>query len=201
MTIWKREAPAEFNNTVTMKGKVVSNYIRFATGDWNGLSLSTSNDAAVDAGITMDADTVHQAAWDGGDAGAVTLPAARLGTLAVFRFTAQADGAADIVFSCAGEDTFHLQTLNIPTANNADLTLNERTIGNDWTDTVAIGTIVTLLASENTLTISATATNNLTNIGAELGFFCDAAGKWRLSFRGSQLGSGAINATFTGSAA
>ena len=41
-----------------------------------------------------------------------------------------------------------------------------------------------------------TATDNQTNLGAELAFYCDTDNYWRLSFKGSELGSGAINATF-----
>jgi hypothetical protein len=46
-----------------------------------------------------------------------------------------------------------------------------------------------------------TATNNQTNIGAEIAFYCAVDGKWRVSWRGAQLGSGIVNATWAVSAA
>ena len=45
--------------------------------------------------------------------------------------------------------------------------------------------------------LDSTSTVYKTNIGAELAFFCEEAGFWLLGFLGSELGSGAINATFT----
>ena len=76
------------------------------------------------------------------------------------------------------------------------------TYGTKWTQTVAThgGAIVTISKSHNTFIIASTATNNQTNIGAELGFYCETDGYWRLGFKGSELGSGALNATFATSA-
>ena len=69
----------------------------------------------------------------------------------------------------------------------------------EYTPSVAIagGTIVAVADLDNTLTYATTATNNQTHIGAELAFFCEDKGLWKLAFLGSELGSGAINATFT----
>ena len=58
------------------------------------------------------------------------------------------------------------------------------------------GAIVTVASSHTALAIAATATDNQTNIGAEIAWFCDKKGFWKFSFLGSELGSGAINATF-----
>ena len=54
--------------------------------------------------------------------------------------------------------------------------------------------------THNTLTLSTNATNNQTAPGFELSFFCAEAGKWRIAFLGSELGTGVMNATFAGSA-
>ena len=62
------------------------------------------------------------------------------------------------------------------------------------------GTIVTTASTHNTLIIASTASNNQTNIGAELVWFCEKAGYWKLAFKGSELGSGAVNGTFATSA-
>ena len=184
----------------TLKADAIdSNYIKFACADWNGLTISTKSDANVDSGFTMAVDTFYEAAWDGAGASAIVLPAATPGALSVFRFTAQADGGANIVFSAASGEFFAAQTLNTDVTNFGDAHPHGRWIkGTSMTQTVATfgGAIVTIAATHNTLTIAATATDNQTNIGAELGFYCETAGYWRLGFKGSELGSGAINATF-----
>ena len=180
-----------------------SNYVKFACADWNGLSISTKSDANADSGFTMAVNTFHEVAWDGGGASAITLPAATAGALTVFRFTAQADGGTNIVFSAASGEFFAAQTLNTDVTNFGDAHPHGRWIkGTSMTQTVATfgGAIVTVAATHNTLTIASTATNNQTNIGAELGFYCETAGYWRLGFKGSELGSGALNATFATSA-
>ena len=182
---------------------ITSNYIRFVTGDYSGLSLSTKTDANADSGFTMADNTFHQVAYDGGGASAITLPAAALGSLTVFRFTAQADGGQNIVFSCASGEFFAAQTLNTDVTNFGDANpFGRRILGTDFTQTVATfgGAIVTIASTHNTLTIATTATNNQTNIGAELAFYCTTAGFWRLMFKPSELGSGALNGTFATSA-
>ena len=179
-----------------------SNYIRFVTGDYFGLAVATKSDANSRGGLTYAADTLTENAVDGSTGGsAITLPAATLGTLVVHRFTGVADGGQSIVFSAAGTDTFAAQTLNTDVRDLGDAVVGRRVIGTDLTQTVATfgGAIVTITALHNTFTIAMTATNNQTNKGAELSFFCHEAGKWRLAFLPSELGNGALNATFAGS--
>ena len=185
---------------VSITGNIDSNYIRFATADWDGLTVSTKSDANVDTGFTMADGYIYQAAWDGdGAAASMVLPAATAGALTVFRFTGVADGGANIVFTTTSGDFYAAQTLNIPVLNLADgFGPSPRVIGNSWTDTIARGggTIVTATAAHNTFTIASTANNNQTNIGAELAFFCATKGFWRVAFQGSELGTGALNQTF-----
>tara|TARA_E500000305_G_scaffold29645_2_gene22650 strand:+ start:727 stop:1320 length:594 start_codon:yes stop_codon:yes gene_type:complete len=182
---------------------VDSNYIKFLTGDYFGLSLKTYSDANADAGLTLLPNTFNEVAWDGDGAATATLPSAKKGTLVVFRFTAQADGGTNIVFSTASGDFLAKQTLNTDVTNIGDAAANScrRVIGTDFTQSVATfaGAVVAITAAHNTFTIASTATNNQTNIGAELSFYCQEDGFWRLAFKGSELGSGAINATFAGS--
>ena len=173
-----------------------SNYMRFVTGDYHGLVISTKSDANADAGFTLVPNTLTECAWDGGGTSAIVLPAAIPGTLCVFRFTAQADGTASITFTTAGTDIYAVQTLDLAIPNNADLTRNPLAIGHDFVSTAGF-TQVTAAVSSEVWTIAATGTDNQTNVGAECGFYCATAGEWRVSFRGSQLGSGALNATFT----
>ena len=194
------QSAASEGGSFSIVGNVVSNYMRFTAGDWYGLSLSTINDATADAGITLVDGDFYEAAWDGGDACAVTLPAAKAGALAVWRFTAQADGAANITFTTAGSDLYAAQSLNLDVSNLGDnLGVCRYIKGSDFVQTVAThgGTIVSANGTSHTvLTIAATATDNQTNVGAELAFFCVKDGYWRVAFRGSELGSGAVNGTF-----
>tara|TARA_R100001530_G_scaffold7728_2_gene8349 strand:- start:275 stop:553 length:279 start_codon:yes stop_codon:yes gene_type:complete len=87
--------------------------------------------------------------------------------------------------------------------NDADGQLMHPNYLQSWVQTVATsgGTIKTTARTHDTLAIASTATNNQTNIGAELAWFCEEKGYWNLAFRGSELGSGAVNATFATSAA
>jgi|TARA_R110000782_G_scaffold264470_1_gene357663 hypothetical protein len=191
-------AAATFTGGLTAND-ITSNYVRFVTGDYSGLTVSTKSDANSRGGLTYAVNTVTENAVDGGTgASAITLPAATLGALVVHRFTAQADGGQNIVFSCAGGEFFAAQTLNTDVSNLGDLVPGRRVLGTDFTQTVATygGAIVTVAGTHNTLTIAMTATNNQTNIGAEVAFYCAAAGTWRLMFQSSELGSGALNATF-----
>ena len=180
----------------------VQNSLKFSTSDWNGMTLSSVTDAATDTGFTLANGTLYESLWDGaGAAAAMVLPEAKVGALTVFRFVAQADGGANITFTTGSGDFFATQHLVIPVRNNGDgLTDERKTIrGTSWNPTVVndVGANEVVIAStHNTLIIASTATNNQTAIGAELGFFCDTDGFWRLSFLASELGSGIINATF-----
>ena len=180
------------------------NYVKFVTGDYFGLGISTSNDAAADSGFTLTANTLHESAYDGGGASAIVLPSATVGTLCVYRYTAQADGGQTQTFSTATGDFYEAQTLNTDVSNLGDASNHSRRIiGNSATQTVATfgGAIVTVTAAHNTFSVATTATNNQTNIGAELSFYCSRDGFWRIAFLPSELGSGALNATFESSTA
>jgi hypothetical protein len=194
------QSAASGGGSFSIVGNVVSNYMRFVAGDWYGLSLTTINDTTADAGVTLVDGDFYQAAWDGDGACAVVLPSAKAGALAVWRFTAQADGGADITFTTATGDLYAAQSLNLDVSNLGDALGVLRYIkATDFVQTVAThgGAIKSANGSSNNiLTLASTATNNQTNIGAELAFFCVSDGSWRVAFRGSELGTGAINATF-----
>lgn len=175
--------------------------LKFSTSDWNGLTVSVKDDTATDSGFTMADNYIYESQWDGGDTSAIVLPAANPGVLTVFRFIVQADGGDTITFTCGSGDTFEAQHLVIPVTNNGDGLTDQRKVirGHSWNPSVVnhVGAgEMTIAAAHNRLSIAATATNNQTAIGAELAFFCENDGKWRMSFLGSELGSGAINATF-----
>ena len=179
------------------------NYIKFATRDYFGLAIATKSDANSRAGFELAANTLTENAVDGGTgASAITLPAAEVGTLCVHRFTAQADGGQDITFTTKGTDTFEAGTLNTDVRDLGDSVVGRRVFVSSAVETVATfgGAIVTVAGTHNIFTIATTATNNQTNVGAELSFYCAAAGFWRIAFLGSELGSGVMNATFAGSA-
>ena len=175
------------------------NYIKFATGDYFGLAIATKSDANSRAGFELAANTLTENAVDGGTgASAITLPAAEVGTLCVHRFTAQADGGQDITFTTKGTDTFEAGTLNTDVRDLGDSVVGRRVFVSSAVETVASfgGAIVTVAGSHNIFTIATTATNNQTNKGAEVSFYCSADKKWRIAFLPSELGTGAINGTF-----
>ena len=183
---------------------LVSNYIRWATSDWDGMTLSSIDDTTTDSGFTMADGTFYESLWDGAGAAAIVLPEAIPGALTAFRFVEQADGGATITFTTATGDFYAAQSLIIPVTNNGDGLTDQRKVilGHSWTPTVVNHTgaaTTTLTAAHNRFSIAATATNNQTEIGATLGFYCQEKGYWRLSFLGSELGDGSINATFAGS--
>ena len=176
------------------------NYIKFATGDYYGLAIATKSDANSRAGYEMAANTLTENAVDGGTgASAITLPKASVGTLCVHRFTADADGGQNITFTTKGGDTFAAGTLNTDVSNLGDNSNHSRRVFvSSAVETVATfgGAIVTVGAAHNVFTIAMTATNNQTAKGSEVSFYCSAAGKWRIAFLPSELGTGALNATF-----
>jgi len=176
------------------------NYIKFATGDYFGLAIATKSDANSRAGFELAANTLTENAVDGGTgASAITLPAAEVGTLCVHRFTAQADGGQNITFTTKGTDTFAAGTLNTDVSNLGDNSNHSRRVFvSSAVETIATfgGAIVTVAGTHNVFTIATTATNNQTAKGAEVSFYCSADKKWRIAFLPSELGSGAINATF-----
>jgi hypothetical protein len=173
-------------------------YIMWAASDWNDLTVSTKSDANVDSGFAMADGYLYEGAWDGGGAAAITLPQATSGMLCVFRFTEQADGGQNITFTTYSGDYYAAQTLDTVVHNAGDEFGSTPVKGHDFTSTIAIngGAIKSSDGDDNVLTIASTATNNQTHKGAELAFFCRDNGYWRVSFKGSELGSGAINATF-----
>ena len=176
----------------------------YQTWHWADLDLraaAESTDAKTDTGWTLVNGEIAESLWDGdGAAASMVLPSATEGTLSVFRFSAQADGGANIVFTTASGDFFEDGTITVPVTNLGDKLTGARRPAylQRGTESVATagGAIVTVTSAHNTLTIASTATNNQTNIGAELAFFCDKNGFWKFGFLGSELGSGAINATF-----
>ena len=178
-----------------------SNYVKFITGDYDGLTISTKTDANCDSGFTFVANSLTECAALGDATNAFILPAATLGTLVVMRGTAAYDGGNNATFTTGAGDFFAVQTLNFPTQNAGDNTrVAPRIIGASPVATQSLGKISTFAGTHNTLTLSTTATNNQTNAGFELSFFCAEAGKWRIGFLGSELGTGVMNATFAGSA-
>ena len=180
---------------------ITSNYLKFVTGDYDGLAIATKTDANCDSGFTFAANTLTECACVGDATNAFVLPAATLGTLVVMRITAQYDGGNNATFTTTAGDFYAVQTLNFATQNAGDgIRVGPRTIGASPVATQTLGKISTFAATHNTLTLSTTATNNQTNTGAELSFYCASAGFWRIAFLGSELGTGVMNATFAGSA-
>jgi hypothetical protein len=188
--------------------KYIRNKLAYYSGQYQDLDLrvaSDTTDAKTDTGFTLKDGEIAESLWDGdGAAASMVLPSATVGVLTVFRFSAIADGGTSITFTTASDDYYEAGTITIPVTNMGDkLTgLRKPAYLQRWTESVATsgGAIVTVAKTHNTLIIASTATNNQTNIGAEIAWFCDQKGFWKFSFLGSELGSGAINATFATSA-
>jgi len=185
--------------------KYIDNKVAYYSWVWDNLSLrpaTESTDAKTDTGFTLVDGEIVESLWDGdGAAASMVLPSATKGALSVFRFAAQADGGTSITFTTASDEYYEMGTLTIPVID-----LGNKSTGSHrpmylqrWVESVATGAgaIITVGAAANELVIASTATNNQTNIGAELAFFCEDKGLWKVAFLGSELGNGAINATFT----
>ena len=176
----------------------------FRTFDWGDLSLRTateSTDAKVVTGWTMVDGEIVESLWDGDDAAAsMVLPSAKKGALCVFAFRAACDGGATITFTTTSGDYFEQGSICVPVSNLGDAFIYARSppLQTKWLQSVAVGAgaVVTVASTHTAFAIAATASNNQTNIGADLAFFCNTEGSWRIGFIGSELGSGAINATF-----
>tara|TARA_R110001592_G_scaffold319842_1_gene597651 strand:- start:511 stop:1110 length:600 start_codon:yes stop_codon:yes gene_type:complete len=178
-------------------------YTMWATSDWSDMLVATKSDGNARTGFALVNGTLTECAVDGGTApSAITLPAANVGAICAFRFTARADGGQTITFTSAAGDFYAAQTLDTVVHNFGDEFGSTPVKGHAFTSTVAVnaGAIKTIAATHNTLSIALTATDNQTNQGAELSFFCEKQGFWRLAFKGSEDGSGALNATFATSA-
>lgn len=183
----------------------VANKLAFMTGGYGHLALrlaSETTDAATDTGFTLKNGQIAESLWNGdGAAASMVMPSATVGALTVFRFAAQADGGQNITFTCASTDTFHPGSICVPVASLGDPSpaFRKPAISTDgWIQSVATstGAVKTITKGNNTFIISANVTNNQTAIGADLAFFCEKVGFWKISFIGSELGSGILNTTF-----
>ena len=185
--------------------KYIDNKVAYYSWVWDNLSLrpaTESTDAKTDTGFTLVDGEIVESLWDGdGAAASMVLPSAKKGSLCVFRFSAQADGGTNITFTTASSEYYEKGTITPPVTNLGDKYSGSRrpVYLQRWVESVATagGAIITVGAAANELVIASTATNNQTHIGAELAFFCEDKGLWKLGFLGSEIGSGAINATFT----
>ena len=185
--------------------KYIDNKMAYYSWVWDNLSLrpaTESTDAKTDTGFTLVDGEIVESLWDGdGAAASMVLPSAKKGSLCVFRFSAQADGGTSITFTTASDEYYEKGTITPPVTNLGDKYSGSRrpVYLQRWVESVATaaGAIITVGAAANELVIASTATNNQTHIGAELAFFCEDKGFWKVAFLGSELGSGAINATFT----
>jgi hypothetical protein len=188
--------------------KYIRHKMAYLSGSYQDLELTAAadtTDAKTDTGFTLKDGHICESLWDGaGAAASMVLPAATVGVLTVFRFSGQADGGATITFTTGSDDYYEAGTITIPVTNIGDKLsgLRKPAYLQRWTESVATsgGAIVTVAKTHNTLAIAATATDNQTHIGAEIAWFCDVKGFYKFSFLGSELGSGAINATFATSA-
>lgn len=180
----------------------ISNYMRFLTGDYFGLTVFEKADADTDTGFTMAANAVTNSVWDGaGAAAAMVLPKAVKDTIVVFRFSAAADGGQNITFTTGSGDTYEAFSIQPPIIGGADLVGNKGARCLPTPTYTTATSLVSAAAANNTLIIASTASNNQTNLGAELVWYCKTDGEWIMAFVPCFLGTGVINATFAFSTA
>ena len=183
--------------------KYIKHKLAYLSGVYDDLDLraaADTTDAKTDTGFALRDGEIVESLWDGdGAAASMTLPEATVGTLCVFRFSAQADGGTTITFTNSSGDYYEAGTI-CPVVDNlgVGLQVGDTAYLQRWTQSVATkgGAIITVASTHDNLAIASTASNNQTNIGAEIAWFCDKKGFWKFSFLGSELGTGAINATF-----
>ena len=188
-----KKSTVEITKRLYVTGPIISNYLRFVTGDYHGMTISTKSDSNVNSGLTLTSGTVTESAWLGDTAAAITLPSATLGSLVVWIQTAIGDGGEAITFTCAGSDTFETQSLNIP-LGEAVGSLTPRVIGTSYTPTQALGGgIKTSAASNASVSIAITTAdsdNNWGTGGSQITFYCATDTLWRIAIIGRRLGSG-----------
>ena len=188
-----KKSTVEVTKNLYVNGSILSNYLRFTTGDYDGLTISTKTDDNVDAGLTLSANTVTESAWEGDTAAAITLPSATLGTLVVWIQTAVGDGGNAITFTCAGTDTYETQSLHIPLLDVSGV-LTPRIIGTSYTPTQPLGGGIINSAVSNastSLAFTTTATNNnWGTAGSQVAFYCAKDGLWRVAVVCRRLGTG-----------
>ena len=126
---------------------MAENKRKFSTNDWNGMTLSTKDNAACDAGFTMVDGEYYNAKWLGDGTMPLILPSAKAGALTVLRISAACDGGTAMTVTCAGSDKYAAQTIQIPVTNLGDgLVCARRTsLPTDFTQDVALtgGSIAT----------------------------------------------------------
>ena len=176
---------------------------KLALYSWNfghlGMQAAASTTEAVSrSGITLIDGQIAESLGVGDTGSALTtLPAAKYGGLCVYRHSGEFDGGQSHVISCASGETFKAGNMNFQAGVGEPTALLAPVFVTSYTPTVAIagGTIVAIVAADNTLTYAGTGTNNQTGLGAEWAFFCEEDGVWTPAFRGCEAGSGAVNAS------
>ena len=187
----------QVEGTSNFNGLLTSNYLRFTSGEYMGLPVVAKEDADADTGFTLAANSITECLWDGDDAAAaMVLPAAVKDTIVVWRFSAAADGGESIAFTAGAGDTYEAFCIQPPQIGGADLEENRGSRCLPMPTFTTTTNTVVAAAAHNTFTVAATASDNQTNIGAELIWYCRFDGLWIMAFVPSFLGTGAENATF-----
>jgi hypothetical protein len=176
----------------TTLGPITSNYLRFVTGEYFGMTVVNKTDAETDLGFILQANAITESLWDGGAAAAMVLPSATKDTICVFRFAASAAGVQIITFTTAAGDTYDAFSLQPPVIGGADLEANR---GPRCLPSPTYNTTTNLVSASTANTVfsvaAAAAANNQTNIGAELVWYCRNDGEWLMAFVPSFIGTGA----------
>ena len=98
--------------------KYIKHKLAYLSGVYDDLDLraaADTTDAKTDTGFALRDGEIVESLWDGdGAAASMTLPEATVGTLCVFRFSAQADGGTTITFTNNSGDYYEAGTITVP---------------------------------------------------------------------------------------
>ena len=172
------EHEIQTNTDAYVDGVLYNKDVAFAAG-WDPTGLTTQTqweDADVEGGNTLVANSVYDWDWDSATAGNVLLPAAKVNDYIVVRMIEPADGTADLVITTNGTEYYA-----------EDMIL---CIGTG----LAAACDVSAGSGDNILTISTHGSNNgWGEIGSSITFFCKTAGEWLVKLHGVTKGTGAAS--------
>ena len=172
----KRESALSLADGGYVNGLDLEKTLAFAGGqDPAGLTAQTTwEDADVEGGNTLVANSVYDWDWDSATAGNVLLPAANVNDYIVVRMIEPADGTADLVITTNGSEYY---------AEDMILCIGT---------SLAAACDVSAGSGDNILTISTHGSNNgWGEIGSSITFFCKTAGEWLVNIHSVSKGTGA----------
>jgi len=182
-----------------------STYINHLMHSIKNLTHNTTTLAAISGSAfgpqALNRNTFYDMNWNGELSATFTLPKGVPGTRVVLHCVGSApadswDGNGTLVVICDSVGIFKKQRLNFKNSTSA-VDLTPVPIVSGHTDIFFVAGVPETNAfdgnTHNKLTMTMTAADNQTNIGARLSFYCGKHNEWEISFLGSVLGNGTMN--------